>query len=439
MSISTFLKENPMVMAGITAIVGGGTSTVIITWLLNKFKWIPESLGNQITSFFKTNVLIKEQLMDHDGNTLAGIEAFLNSLDNKILNQNKYTKVKQIKQTIPGTYYIFNKFKEFRVIILLKISVDKNTTGHQHASKTEVSSYALSIIGGAKNRSRVLSIVYKTIEEHTMSKNAVDISKKLVCIQVEAKSKNYGTTEIALVSKSKRHMNTVFLDPKIKDRVVNHINTFKNNRESYDELSIPYKTGIILYGPPGTGKTSLINAICSENDFLMMRVSANETVTDIRSMLLNYRMDNALDRMKIQCCLPTPISDVIIVVVIEEIDRYIKSGGLEEGQNSETSRTEQLMQLLDGIDSPENVIFVATTNNYDQLDQALVRPGRFDLSIEIGRMSHETANTMSKFMVGKTVSEFNPTYLSDTHINSSALFGELLQEKMTMLMKQEDV
>ena len=97
------------------------------------------------------------------------------------------------------------------------------------------------------------------------------------------------------------------------------------------------------------------------------------------------------------------------------------------------------MQLLDGIDSPENVIFVATTNNYDQLDQALVRPGRFDLSIEIGRMSHETANTMSKFMVGKTVSEFNPTYLSDTHINSSALFGELLQEKMTMLMKQEDV
>ena len=88
MSISTFLKENPMVVAGITAIVGGGTSTVIITWLLDKFKWIPESLGNQITSFFKTNVLIKEQLMDHDGNTLAGIEAFLNSLDNKILNQN---------------------------------------------------------------------------------------------------------------------------------------------------------------------------------------------------------------------------------------------------------------------------------------------------------------------------------------------------------------
>ena len=109
MSISTFLKDNPMVMAGITAIVGGGTSTVIVTWLLNKVKWIPESLGNQITSFFKTNVLIKEQLMDHDGNTLAGIEAFLNSLDNKILNQNKYTKVKQIKQTIPGTYYIFNK------------------------------------------------------------------------------------------------------------------------------------------------------------------------------------------------------------------------------------------------------------------------------------------------------------------------------------------
>ena len=170
MSISTFFKDNPMVMAGITAIVGGGTSTVIITWLLNKFKWIPESMGNQVTSFFKTNVLIKEQLIDHDGNIVAGIEAFLDSLNNKILNQNKYTKLKQLKQTIPGTYYIFNKFREFKVIILLNVSTDKNTTGHTNASKTEVSSYSLSIIGSSKNRDKVLKIIHNTIAEHTTSK-----------------------------------------------------------------------------------------------------------------------------------------------------------------------------------------------------------------------------------------------------------------------------
>jgi SpoVK/Ycf46/Vps4 family AAA+-type ATPase len=96
------------------------------------------------------------------------------------------------------------------------------------------------------------------------------------------------------------------------------------------------------------------------------------------------------------------------------------------------------MQLLDGIDSPENVIFIATTNNYDQLDKALIRPGRFDLSIEIGKMSHDTANRMSEFMVGKSLDQFNPEYLKDDHINSSALFGELLQEKMKILMKQGD-
>ena len=74
------------------------------------------------------------------------------------------------------------------------------------------------------------------------------------------------------------------------------------------------------------------------------------------------------------------------------------------GDNSEgaISRNNQLMQLLDGLDSPENVLFIATTNNYDALDKALIRPGRFDLSMEIPKMTKDIAEEMCHSMIGKS-------------------------------------
>ena len=177
MSIITFLKDNPMAAAGMTAIIGGGTSTIIISWILNKFKWIPESIGKYLTSFFTTNILIKEQLItEYDSNIVTGTELFISSLNNKILNQNKYTKLKDIKQTIPGMYYIFETFRQYKVIMTIRVSTIQNTSGNNYTSKTELSMYSFSVMGSSKNRQIMVDHINKMIADNMVNKSEFDMT-----------------------------------------------------------------------------------------------------------------------------------------------------------------------------------------------------------------------------------------------------------------------
>ncbi len=415
----------------VASIVGGGTITAVIGWVLSQLAWIPEIWFSQLAKIFKTNIMIREAL--NSNSQTQGLIRFLQSVGNRTLQENIQIKngIGYNTSVVSGFYFIPELMKTNRVLAFLSVSEIENKSGG-NSSKVTVTSFQLTIVGLHKDRIKLSDDMFSYIKNYTNSLYDFDVEKEMIYIDIVSKNSNWDTVDIALSKKRKRSINSVFLQKKDKDRIVTFVDRFMNNKSMYEELSVGYKAGILLYGEPGTGKTSIINALCSEFGMILITLKTTTSISNLKQMIEKFRKDQFDDGLDV-CKVRQNVNKSTILVAIEEIDRYIEGGDKSEGA---ISRNNQLMQLLDGLDSPENVLFVATTNNYDALDKALVRPGRFDLSIEIPKMTKDIAEEMCLSMIGKTLSEFDATYLEHDTINSSKLFGELIQHNMKKYIEE---
>lgn len=201
-----------------------------------------------------------------------------------------------------------------------------------------------------------------------------------------------------------RSFDSIFLSRGVKERLIDHLNRFKDREHWYLDHGIPYQTGIILYGPPGTGKTSVIKAIAN---------------------YLNYSLNiiNPSSLFKIQeAMLSLPEKSI---VMIEDIDRdpatnisqNSKGKGLKprvrdrsssnkDGDEEKTSfvfsltSMSDVLNAIDGVHSVHGRILVVTTNNIEKLDPALLRPGRIDLKLYMCYADH--------FILSQFVESFYP-------------------------------
>lgn len=154
------------------------------------------------------------------------------------------------------------------------------------------------------------------------------------------------------------------------------------------DLEIRNVKGIILYGPPGNGKTLLARNLAKKlgcHSFQKTSASAlankyyGETESNLREL---FKHEPGKMHM----------------VVLDEIDSIcpIRKSNSIDGKFY-TSITNQLLELMDGIDGNDpDVIVVGTTNNLDSIDPAILRPGRFDLKIDIGHPDEEARKSIFK-------------------------------------------
>ena len=173
-----------------------------------------------------------------------------------------------------------------------------------------------------------------------------------------------------------RNLDTLFFDDNVKDIITNHIDKFDANTDIYKNRNLLYKTGILLYGNPGTGKTSLANAIASYCNCSLVVVNMSTFATlDVAEFTATLNAD-----------------DKRYVILLEDIDTIFNSldRKSEDINDKEKAIINKLLQFLDSNTSPSNVIFIATTNYYERLDEAIKRPGRFDLKVEIKPIVHES-------------------------------------------------
>lgn len=176
-----------------------------------------------------------------------------------------------------------------------------------------------------------------------------------------------------LVDRSKRDLNTVFINDKIKEDLIQSIDEFRNNKQWYVDRGIPYKKCIILHGQPGTGKTSLIHAIASKMDMCIRYISDLENIS---SLFSEIETSNDL-------------------IVIEDIDAL----GQLDRENTETKSIDKkiihnLLNTFDGLKTPEGMILIMTTNYIDRLDDAIKRSGRIDNIVEVLALDGETMKKM---------------------------------------------
>jgi AAA+ superfamily predicted ATPase len=189
--------------------------------------------------------------------------------------------------------------------------------------------------------------------------------------------------------------------------VEERVKFFLENREWYDQRGIPYQLGLLLSGVPGSGKTSIIRAMANLTKRHIINVNfANiTTATQLKNLFFNEKItvytDSTLSHYDV---LTIPIENRIFV--LEEIDAI---GNIVQqrvpGQQVDTVPDEltlaEILTVLDGTLEAPGRIVIMTSNHPEVLDEALIRPGRIDVSVKFGYASRELICEMYKCFFGK--------------------------------------
>ena len=182
----------------------------------------------------------------------------------------------------------------------------------------------------------------------------------------------------------KRPLDSVILDKGVKEKIVDDVMEFLRSGNWYYSRGIPYRRGYLLYGIPGSGKSSFIQALAGELDYNIAILNLSERgLTDDR---LNHLLTVVPRRT---------------FVLLEDVDAAFGNRRLQadsDGYQGANVTFSGLLNALDGVASVEERVLFLTTNHIDRLDEALVRPGRVDMTVRLAEATRcQAANLWDRF------------------------------------------
>ncbi len=191
-----------------------------------------------------------------------------------------------------------------------------------------------------------------------------------------AQAMSFGKSKAKMLLDSK--VKTTFKDVAGIDeekKELEEIVDFLKNGEKYIKLGAKIPKGVLLVGPPGTGKTLMAKAVAGEANVPFFSISGSDFVEMFVGVGASRVRDLFEQAKKHQPC----------IIFIDEIDAVgrQRGAGLGGGHDEREQTLNQLLVEMDGFDANTNIIVIAATNRPDILDNALLRPGRFDRQIYI--------------------------------------------------------
>ncbi|MEG2349846.1 MAG: ATP-dependent zinc metalloprotease FtsH [Hungatella sp.] len=152
---------------------------------------------------------------------------------------------------------------------------------------------------------------------------------------------------------------------------------FLRNPQKYTEVGARIPKGVLLVGPPGTGKTLLAKAVAGEAGVPFFSISGSDFVEMFVGVGASRVRDLFEEAKKNAPC----------IVFIDEIDAVARrrGTGMGGGHDEREQTLNQLLVEMDGFGINEGIIVMAATNRVDILDPAILRPGRFDRKVTVGR------------------------------------------------------
>ena len=174
----------------------------------------------------------------------------------------------------------------------------------------------------------------------------------------------------------------IVLNDKVKNNIVGGLSNWNSSKDWYENHQLVHKIGVLLYGRAGTGKSTVAKAISVMfNNAPILTIDTNNIMNSVNGILKMRKK-----------------YDGTIIVLIEDFDMYFKSR--EEVENIEIGFEQKkqkdfnqnaIFQLLDGVYSTDDTIYIATTNYKDRIDSALIRYGRFDIQEELDYFNENEA------------------------------------------------
>ena len=310
-----------------------------------------EVLLEKIKTLESENKTLKEQKAEST-KKLRTLET--KELKQNVSNRQLEGKIKELKGEI-------NSFKKTPLILATITEVfDDNRVGIRgHVSHDFVVTYP-----GSIDKSKVIPGARVSLNQDSLAVVEVLPSRKeadIIAMEIEEKPDidydDIGGLENAIVE--------------VKETVELPI----KKPELFEEIGIDPPKGILLYGPPGTGKTLLAKAVANQTNATFIKLVASEFANKFLGEGSRYvREVFELAKEK------SPA-----IIFIDEIDAIgTRRTHGTQGADREVQRTlMQLLSELDGFESRGNVGIIAATNRPDILDNALIRPGRFDRAIEV--------------------------------------------------------
>lgn len=218
-----------------------------------------------------------------------------------------------------------------------------------------------------------------------ISKSMLNYMKKKQNKDVDLEESNETVSSVSYFEKKKTEEPKIQIGfddvaglEEIKEDLMDVID-FLNNEDKYKSMDARVPRGILLYGPPGTGKTLIAKAIAGEAKATFIYSSGSEFVEKYVGVGAK-RVRTIFERAR---------KDAPSIIFIDEIDA-LGAKRNSESNNEKDQTLNQLLIELDGFNNTSNVIVIAATNRMDLLDEALLRPGRFDRKIYVGNPNYHS-------------------------------------------------
>ena len=397
--------------------------TTTLLFLAGYVKGYKENEEGDITMEENNNKMVEELLENG-----MGIKGLKNKVINKLVKTG-YNKalnhfgVSVYTDNYNDAYDMLKIIKELDKKDKIKIKEDnKYIINSTYLLKMRNDTYIL-VSGSSKNGSASLYIYFfgkksQSYYKWFTSRLTLNDNNVKYVYNIRYSKEDSRGWKCVMNSVAKRDFSTLFFDNHIEEDIKNFLDNWITNESIFRNRGLLFKTGILLYGNPGTGKSSIANAIAAYLDCNIVTIDmTNFADLDIAGITTTINADSAR-----------------YVILLDEID-VLFSNRDESNNKDQNEAISKLLLLLDSVQSPDNVVFVATTNYIDRLDPALIRKGRFDKKLEIGNISYNTAVKMCNSFGIKDEKEIELLLSKTKNDNNNKFNPATLQSDILEVMK----